>query len=97
MECCHKTKERNESEKKALINRLSRVEGQIRGIKKMVEENAYCIDILTQSQAANAALTAFEKALLSEHIKSCLITDIKNGNDKTVDELIETLGKMIKG
>ena len=63
----------------------------------MVEENAYCIDILTQSQAANAALTAFEKALLSEHIKSCLITDIKNGNDKTVDELIDTLGKMIKG
>ena len=61
----------------------------------MVEEDAYCIDILTQAQAANAALSAFEKELLAAHIKTCLVSDIKNGKDETVDELIKTLGKMI--
>ena len=96
MECCHKTKVRNEDEKRALINRLKRIEGQIRGITKMVEENAYCIDALTQAQAAGAALSSFEKELLASHIKGCLIADIKDGREETVDELIATLGKMIK-
>jgi len=96
MELCHKTKVRNEDEKKALINRLKRIEGQIRGITKMVEENAYCIDVLTQAQAAGAALSSFEKELLASHIKGCLIADIKDGREETVDELIATLGKMIK-
>lgn len=96
MECCHKTKDRDESEKKALLNRLKRIEGQIRGLEKMVEDNAYCIDILTQAQAANAALSAFEKELLASHIKTCLVTDIKEGKDETVDELITTLGKLLK-
>ena len=96
MECCHKTKDRNESEKKALVNRLKRIEGQIRGLEKMIEDNAYCIDILTQAQAANAALSAFEKELLANHIKTCLVTDIKEGKDETVDELITTLGKLLK-
>ena len=95
MECCHKTKDREDGEKKALLNRLKRIEGQIRGLEKMVEEDAYCIDILTQAQAANAALSAFEKELLAAHIKTCLVSDIKNGKDETVDELIKTLGKMI--
>ena len=95
MECCHKTKQRDEAEVRALVNRLSRIEGQVRGIKKMIEESAYCIEILTQAQAVSAALTAFEKELLAGHIKSCLITDIKNGNEGTVDELIATLGRMI--
>ena len=96
MELCHKTKVRNEDEKRALINRLKRIEGQIRGITKMVEENAYCIDVLTQAQAAGAALSSFEKELLASHIKGCLIADIKDGREETVDELIATLGKMIK-
>ena len=96
MECCHKTKDRDECEKKALFNRLKRIEGQIRGLEKMVEDNAYCIDILTQAQAANAALSAFEKELLTNHIKTCLVTDIKEGKDETVDELITTLGKLLK-
>lgn len=97
MECCnHKTKERNEQELKALLNRLQRIEGQIRGIKKMVQENAYCIDVLTQASAANAALNAFSKELLAQHIRSCLITDVQQGKTETVDELINTLGKMIK-
>ena len=96
MECCHKTKERNEDEKRALINRLKRIEGQIRGLTKMVEGNAYCIDVLTQAQAAGAALSAFEKELLASHIKGCLIADIKDGKEETVNELITTLGKMIK-
>ena len=96
MECCHKTKDRDESEKKALLNRLKRIEGQIRGLEKMVEDNAYCIDILTQAQAANAALSAFEKELLASHIKTCLVTDIMEGKNGTVDELISTLGKLLK-
>ena len=96
MECCHKVKNRNESEKKLLLNRLKRIEGQIRGLEKMVDEDAYCIDILTQASAANAAITSFSKELLALHIKSCLITDIKQGKEETVDELIETLGKMLK-
>ncbi len=96
MECCHKTKDRDESEKKALLNRLKRIEGQIRGLEKMVEDNAYCIDILTQAQAANAALSAFEKELLASHIKTCLVTDIMEGKNETVDELISTLGKLLK-
>lgn len=96
MECCHKVKDRDESEKKALTNRLKRIEGQIRGLLKMVDENAYCIDILTQAQAANAALSAFEKELLTAHIRTCLVNDVRLGKDETVDELIQALGKMIK-
>ena len=96
MECCHKVKNRDDSEKKLLLNRLKRIEGQIRGLEKMVEDNAYCIDILTQASAANAALSSFSKELLARHIKSCLITDVKEGKEETVDELIDTLGKMLK-
>ena len=88
-------RERDENEIKALMNRLSRIEGQIRGIKKMLDENAYCIDILTQAQAATAALGSFEKELLSQHIRTCLIRDVKDGKDETVDELITALGKML--
>ena len=95
MECCKKMRERDENEIKALMNRLSRIEGQIRGIKKMLDENAYCIDILTQAQAATAALGSFEKELLSQHIRTCLIRDVKDGKDETVDELITALGKML--
>ena len=95
-ECCCKTKERSEKEYKDLINRLSRIEGQIRGIKKMVENDAYCIDILTQVSAANAALNSFNKILLGNHIRTCVTDDIKDGKTETVDELVSTLQKLMK-
>lgn len=94
--CCHKTKERTETEYKSLINRLSRIEGQIRGIKGMVEKNCYCTDILIQVAAVSAALNAFNKELLANHIKTCVAQDIKEGKDETVDELVETLQKLMK-
>lgn len=94
--CCHKKKERTPEEHKALINRLSRIEGQIRGIKKMVEQDAYCTDIITQVAAANAALNSFNKELLSTHIKTCVAEDIKAGKEETVDDLLATLQKLMK-
>ncbi len=94
--CCHRTKERSPQEYKKLVNRLSRIEGQIRGIKNMVEEDAYCIDILMQVAAANAALNSFNKELLASHIKTCVADDIRNGKDETIDELVVTLQKLMK-
>ena len=94
--CCHKTKERSEKEYKDLIHRLNRIEGQIRGIKGMVEKNAYCTDILVQVAAANAALNSFNKVLLANHIKTCVTRDIREGKEETVDELVETLQKLMK-
>lgn len=94
--CCHKTKERSEKEYKDLIHRLNRIEGQIRGIKKMVEKDAYCTDILIQVSAANAALNSFNKVLLANHIKTCVTRDILDGKEETVDELVNTLQKLMK-
>lgn len=95
--CCEaKTKIRSEKEYKSLINRLNRIEGQIRGIKGMVEKNAYCTDIITQVAAVNAALNAFNKELLESHIKSCVSEDIRNGKDETVEELVELIKKLMK-
>lgn len=94
--CCHKTKHRSEEEYKKLINRLNRIEGQIRGIKGMVEKNIYCTDILIQVAAANAALNAFNKELLANHIKTCVARDIKEGKNETIDELVVTLQKLMK-
>ncbi|MCD8094980.1 MAG: metal-sensing transcriptional repressor [Ruminococcus sp.] len=94
--CCEKTKERSEEEYRSLINRLNRVEGQIRGIKGMIERNAYCTDILVQSSAAAAALNAFNKELLANHIRTCVAEDIRNGNDEIIDELVNTLQKLMK-
>ncbi len=96
-ECsCHKTKERSEKEYKDLIHRLNRIEGQIRGIKGMVERDAYCTDILVQVSAVNAALSSFNKVLLANHIKTCVTRDIKEGKEDTVDELVETLQKLMR-
>lgn len=95
-ECCHKTKHRDAEEKKKLINRLNRIEGQIRGIKNMVGNDGYCADILVQTSAASSALGSFSKILLTEHIKSCVADDIRNGNDETIEELTELLRKMMK-
>lgn len=94
--CCHKTKKRSNEEQKALINRLSRIEGQIRGIKGMLENDAYCTDIITQVAAANAALNSFNKELLANHIKTCVIDDIKADKIDTVDDLLKTLQKLMK-
>ncbi len=94
--CLHKTKHRSEEEYKSLINRLSRIEGQIRGLRRMVEEDAYCIDILTQAAAAGAALNSFNKELLARHIKTCVSEDIINGKYETVDELILALQKLMR-
>lgn len=93
---CHKTKKRSEKEYKSLINRLNRIEGQVRGIRGMIENDAYCPDILIQVSAINAALNAFNKELLANHIKSCVFNDIKNGKEETVDELVLTLQKLMK-
>ncbi|WP_297870548.1 metal-sensing transcriptional repressor [uncultured Oscillibacter sp.] len=93
---CRKTKDRSDEEYKRLINRLSRVEGQIRGIRGMVERSAYCPDILAQVAAANAALNAFGKELLAEHIRTCVAQDIRTGKDETIDELVATLYKLMK-
>ena len=94
--CCHKTKERSDDEYKSLINRLNRIEGQIRGIRGMVEKSAYCPDILIQVAAANAALNSFTKELLANHIKTCVAQDIRDGKDETIDELVSTLQKLMK-
>ena len=93
---CKKKKERSPEEYKSLMNRLCRIEGQIKGIKKMLENDAYCPDILIQVSAVNAALNSFNKVLLANHLKSCVIEDIKKGNDQVIDELVETLKKLMK-
>ena len=95
-ECCQKTKERTEKEYRDLINRLSRIEGQVRGIKRMVENNAYCTDILIQVSAVNAALNSFNKELLANHIRTCVARDIREGKEETIDELVTTLQKLMK-
>ena len=95
--CPHcKTKERNEEEIKDLITRLNRIEGQIRGIRKMVEEDAYCVDILTQVSAARCSLNSFSKVVLGNHIKTCVADDIRSGSDEKTDELGELLQKLMK-
>lgn len=93
---CAKTTARSEEERRKLINRLSRIEGQIRGLRGMVESDAYCADILTQSAAVSAAINAFNKELLARHIRTCVANDIRNGNDDVIDELVATLQKLMK-
>lgn len=96
-ECqCGRKKERSPEEYKSLIHRLNRIEGQIRGIRRMVEESAYCNDILIQSSAVSAAMNAFNRELLANHIKTCVAQDIREGKDETIDELVATLQKLMK-
>ncbi|MBE5784829.1 MAG: metal-sensing transcriptional repressor [Clostridiales bacterium] len=94
--CTHKTKERSEAEYKKLVNRLNRIEGQIRGIKGMLERDAYCTDILMQSAAVTAAINAFNRELLTNHIHTCVVHDIREGNDEVIEELTATLQKLMK-
>lgn len=94
--CSHKHKTRSPEEKKRLCHRLNRIEGQIRGIRGMVERDAYCPDILIQAAAVTAALNAFNKELLASHIRTCVAEDIRAGRDETIDELTATLQKLMK-
>lgn len=97
-ECCkcQKKKHRDPKKYKSLINRLNRIEGQIRGIRGMLENDAYCTDILTQISAAQAALNAFNRELLGNHIKTCVAEHIREGDDSVIDELVSTLQKLMK-
>lgn len=94
--CCDKHKHREDKEYKDLVTRLNKIEGQVRGVKNMIEEERYCVDILTQVAAIQSALNSFNKALLSEHIKTCVVDDIKSGKEDAVDELVETVKKLMK-
>ena len=94
--CEHRTTIRSLTEQRNLINRLSRIEGQVRGIKRMMENDAYCPDILIQVSAVNAALNSFNKVLLSEHLRTCVTEDILMGNEETIDELVVVLQKLMK-
>ena len=96
--CCMsgKTKERAQKEYKDLINRLSRIEGQIRGIRGMIENDAYCVDVLTQVSAARSSLNSFSKVVLSNHIKSCVAEDVRQGSTEKVNELVDLLQKMMR-
>ena len=94
-DCC-RTKERSAEEYKSLMHRLNRIEGQIRGIKGMLDKSAYCPDILAQVAAASAALNAFGRELLASHIRTCVVEDVRAGKEDTVDELLATLQKFMK-
>ncbi len=94
--CSHKSKERTGKEYQDLIHRLNRIEGQVRGIKGMVEKDAYCTDILIQVAAVNAALNSFNKVLLADHIRTCVARDIRDGKEETLDEWVVTLQKLMK-
>lgn len=94
--CAQKRKHRTEEERRALMNRLSRIEGQIRGVRGMIEKDSYCTDVLVQVSAVTAALNSFNKELLASHIRSCVAEDIRAGKDEVIDELVLTLQKLMK-
>ena len=91
----HDKTERDDEKKRKLINRLNRIEGQVRGIKKMLEDDAYCTDILTQSAAVSSAMDAFNRQLLEDHIKSCVVRDINNGEYEVIDELMDIVKRLM--
>lgn len=94
--CCSKTTERPEEQRRKLLNRLRRIEGQVRGLQAMIENDAYCNDILIQSSAVNAAMHAFNKELLASHIHTCVARDIREGKDEVIDELVATIQKLMR-
>lgn len=95
-DCCEKRTERSEEERRKLTNRLSRIEGQVRGLAGMIERDAYCADILTQSAAVAAAINAFNRDLLARHIRSCVVRDLQAGDEAVVDELVNLVQKLMK-
>ena len=96
IEMVHSSKHRSDKEKKVLINRLKKIEGQVRGLENMVEDNAYCPDVLIQVSAVTSALNSFNKELLASHIKHCVVEDVKSGNDEIIDELVKVMQKLMK-
>ena len=94
--CCARKKERSPEEFRLLMNRLKKIEGQVRGLERMLEEDAYCPDIIIQVSAVNQALNSFSKVLLAEHIRTCVADDIRAGKDETIDELVNVLKKVMK-
>ena len=94
--CSGKTKERDDKEYKDLMNRLKRIEGQVRGVEGMLENDAYCTDILMQVSAITSALNSFNKALLANHMKTCVVNNIREGNEEVIDELVVTMQKLMK-
>ena len=94
--CCQKKKERSDKEYRDLMNRLKRIEGQVRGIQGMLEKDVYCIDILVQVSAINAALNSFNKKLLANHIETCVAENIREGHDEVIQELVDVLPKLMK-
>ena len=94
--CSGKHKERDDAERKDLMNRLKRIEGQVRGVEGMLENGAYCTDILMQVSAITSALNSFNKVLLGNHVKTCVAENIRSGNDEVIDELVTTLQKLMK-
>ena len=95
-DCCCRHKDRTPEEYKALLHRLNRIEGQVRGIQGMLEKDAYCIDILVQVSAINAALNSFNKKLLANHIETCVAENIREGHDEVIQELVDVLPKLMK-
>lgn len=89
-------RKRSEEELKKLSNRLCRIEGQVRGLREMLQKDVYCTDILTQVSAVNAALNSFSKELLSEHLRTCVAERIRQGDDEVIDELVSVLQKLMK-
>ena len=93
--CCEKTTTRSPEEKQKLLNRLARIEGQVRGLRGMIERDAYCADVLTQSAAVRAAIDSFNRDLLARHIRTCVARDLREGKDEVVEELIDTFWKLL--
>ena len=93
---CGKSRVRSEEEMRRLCNRLSRIEGQVRGLREMLQKDVYCMDILVQVSAVNAAINSFSKELLSEHLRTCVAENLREGNDGVVDELVAVLQKLMK-
>ena len=92
----HKYRDKDSKEYKCLVSRLRRIEGQVRGVCKMVEDDRYCVDILTQVSAIQSALNAFNKEMPPNHLRTCVAQDIREGHDETIDELVTTLQKLMK-
>ena len=93
---CDRRTVRGDTERRDLMNRLKRIEGQVRGLQRMLEEDAYCPEILTQASAVNSALNSFCRALLTNHLRTCVSEDIRAGREDTVDELMDVLQKLMK-
>lgn len=93
-EQCSKNKHRDEDEKKYLRTRLKTIEGQIRGISKMIDEDKYCADILTQLLAVNKSIKSLSNDILKSHLNSCVIEDIQSGKTEVVDEVMDLIRRL---